>query len=107
MVSVALLVGFVVAPVAAALVYLDANGRNLSRRRRLLWVVGIGAVSFSGFLVPFLFADALHRLYLQEVKPSPVVDSPVEILMVHLVIGFAISIAPLLPYRIGVTQGSG
>lgn len=107
MVSVALCIGLVIAPVAAALVYLDANGRTLSRRRRLLWVVGIGAVSFSGFLIPVLFADALHQSYLQEVKPSPVVDSPLEVSMVHLVIGVTISIASILLYRIGVAQGSG
>lgn len=107
MVFVALHIGFVIAPVAAAIVYLDANRRNVSRCRCLLWVVSIGAVSFSGFLLPFLFTDALHQVYLQQVKPSPVVSSPVEILMVHLVIGFTISVASLLLYRIGVAQGRG
>lgn len=107
MVLVALLIGFVVASVAAAIVYLDVNRQNLARRRCLLWVVSIGAVSFSGFLFPFLFADAFHQVYLQEIKSSPVVSSPAEILMVHLVIGFAASVASILLYRIGVAQGGG
>jgi hypothetical protein len=102
----AALLGLVVAPVVAGLVYVDASRRGRSRRSRLRWALGVGAASFGAVLLPARFGDALVALYLHGLKPAPVVASPLEILMVRLLVGLAFGAAPLAPYWATTRYGS-
>ena len=106
MVWVALLVGPVVALLAAAAVYADATRRLLSRRARLLWTLIVGFGGVCGFLVPYLFAGAFHRLYLRDLKPAPVAVSPFEILALHLAVGTAVCVGLSLVYGVGSRHGA-
>lgn len=105
MVPAALLVGFVVAPLTAGVVYADARRRDVSPRKRLLWTVGTGAVGLAGFLLPHLYDSAFALFYLREVKPHPVTSAPYEMLLVHIVVGTAVSVATVLVYGFGRRVG--
>lgn len=101
MVAIAPFVGLVVAPVAAVVVYVDAARRDLPDPSRLRWALGIGAVSFAGFLLPLFPGDALLRAYLQVVRSRPVVTSPREVVLFHLGVGVAIACGSIVLYALG------
>ena len=101
MVSLALIAGFYVAVGVAGVVFVDATRRQHPPKKRLTWSAGVGAVSFGGFLVPHLYADAFHYVYLQRLKPVPVVSSPSEILMLHLATGVIVSALAVVGYGLG------
>lgn len=71
-------VGSFGALLAAAVVFGDATRRDWSRLERLSWAGSVGAVSFTGFLLPYSFGDVLRRVYLHQLKPEPLVASPYE-----------------------------
>lgn len=89
MVLLALIAGCFVAPCLAGAVYVDATYRERSPRKRLFWAGSVGILSFSGFLLPYLYAGVFHRVYLFGVKSAPVVGSPYEILLLHFAVGIA------------------
>ncbi len=93
-----------VAPVVALAVALHAAS-GASARAALAVGVGVGAVSVSGFAAMHLFGDALVRAYLRLLKPSPVVSSPLELVVVHLVAGFAVAASAVAAYLVGSRSG--
>ena len=102
MVLYAFLLSFIVAPVVSLIVYLDSGRRDLTQRKRLLWVFTVGLLSFCGFLLPHLYESVLNRAYVYSVKAAPIVTSPIEILALHVTIGLAISTASILLYWSGI-----
>ena len=102
MVSISPLVGFLLAPVVAAVVLVDAVGRGWPRRELILWPLAAAGVTFGGFLTPSVFAGVLNPAYLRTVKPAPVVTSPVEILVLHLTVGVAFTAGFVLLYALRV-----
>lgn len=107
MVLVALLVGVLVAPIAAAVAYADATRLGQGARERLAWALAVGSGSFSGFLLAHRFDDALTRVYLHDVKAAPVLTSPYELLALHLTVGVAVSAASVVSYGVAVRFGRG
>lgn len=96
MTLLAFLLGFIVSPLVTLIIYLDTSRRHLSQRKRLLWTGNAGVISFLGFLLPHLFTDLVHRVYLLGIKPMPVVHSPLELLLVHITVGITISVLSLI-----------
>jgi hypothetical protein len=90
------LVGAVVVPVVAVVVYVDATRRDCPRRA--LWTGGVAALSLLGVLLPAVAGDVLHRAYLHWVKPAPVVASPLEMLFVDVAVGLVVTGLALVGY---------
>lgn len=99
MVSAAPLVGFVVVPVAAAVVYAHAGRRGRSERARLVRAGLVGVASLGGFLLSSSPAgDALIRAYLAAVKGALVLTSPYELLVLRVAIGVGATALAVLVY---------
>lgn len=98
---ISILTGLIVAPVASAIVYVDATRLGRRQGTCLLWAGGVGGVSFGGFLFTDRFADVVHRAYLLGVKPDPVVVSPLELLALDVAVGIAVSVASVVLYGLG------
>lgn len=105
MVLVVFLASLLATPLASGLVYRDALQRDVVPRKRLQWTLGVGIVSFSGFLLPHLFEDELNQAYLHGFKSAPLVAVPFELLALHLLIGITISTVSVLLYRLRVRYG--
>lgn len=101
MASIALVVGFLVGPLVAGLVYVDASRRDLRRPTPLLSAGIAGVTSLGGFLLPSPFDEAPYRAYFVAFESAPVVTSPAEVLLVHVSVGGAISAGALLCYGFG------
>lgn len=99
-------VGLFVALAASTGVFLHAIRTDTSRRTALLWAGGVGAISLGGFLFANAFAAAIQRLYLQQVKPVPVVTSPSEAMALLVAVGGGIGVLGLLLYGTARQSGS-
>jgi hypothetical protein len=93
-----ILVSPIVTVVAMGVVYLDAKSRELVPRTRLLWTIGVGLISQSGFLVVFAFDNLFSRAYSLIFGRQMVVHSPYELLIFLFSTGLCISGTAVLIY---------
>mgnify|MGYP000510095984 CR=1 FL=1 len=98
MVRLALLLGSVLAPVVSLVVFLDATRRSVPASNRWRWSILVGLVSLVGFLIPSVFARSFHRLVLTVLHGAPVVVTPMEVLLLDVGFGSAVTIAAVLAY---------
>ncbi|GAA0668414.1 hypothetical protein ACFQDG_12290 [Natronoarchaeum mannanilyticum] len=110
MAAVVSLLGIVLAPVAAGVVYADASRRELSPPIRRLWAGSVGFATVVGFFLPALFEGALHEFYFGVVKSGPVVHTPYELLVLDVSVGLAAGLLAIALYLFGsrtVADGRG
>jgi len=104
----ALLPAFValfVSPVAAALVYADANRRNLSQQYRTIAAAAVGLASFGGFLAAAVFGSGLFSAYYRLVDRPVIAVTPLDLLLSLLLFGLAITALAVLGYGFASRYG--
>ena len=108
--EVLVLGGLLAAPVFSGITYLDASRRNLPSSAYLARVLSVGAISFGGFLVPYVFHEQFQYAYFHLLKPRPIAVSPYEFLAVSLatgaIIGVIATLLALVSNRYSPFQGS-
>ncbi|WP_435348166.1 hypothetical protein [Haloarchaeobius sp. HRN-SO-5] len=101
MASITPLLGLLVAPLFAGLVYIDATRRGLPQPVRLLCAGSVGIASFVGFLQPAPIRNFVEKVYWLGIKSNGVAYSPYEMLVLHISAGVIISLLAALLYILG------
>lgn len=83
------------------IVFGDAHRQALPVRTKVAWTLGVGILSFIGFIAVFSFDSTLYRQYRLLFDQPLVVRSPYELLVWLLTAGTAISALLCLIYAIG------
>jgi len=94
-----------VSPAAAALVYVDASRRALSRRYRTVAAFAVGLASFGGFLAAAVFGSGLFSAFYRLLERPVIAVTPLDLLLSLLCFGLAITALALLGY--GLTSRYG
>lgn len=100
-----LLVSPLVTLLVMGIVYTDTKRRALTLRTRVQWTVGVGFVSFGGYLGAYAFDDVLSRAYSLIFGGPVVVHSPREFLTGLFTVGLMVSVLAVLTYGIGSRFG--
>ncbi|WP_338726782.1 hypothetical protein [Haladaptatus sp. DJG-WS-42] len=80
---------------------MDCTRRAVSLNGRLLRAGSVGALSVTGFLVPYVFSTQLQYLYFQILKPRPIAVSPYEWVAVNLTTGLLLAVLFVFFYVAG------
>jgi len=99
------LIALFITPAAAALVFADASRRGLSHRRRTVWTIGVGLVSFAGFLGAALLDAGVIATYYGLLDRQVAAVTPLELLARIVAFGVAVTVLAVLGYGLASRFG--
>ncbi|NHN64092.1 hypothetical protein G9463_12375 [Haloarcula sp. JP-Z28] len=98
-------VALFVSPAAAALVYVDATRRDLSKRYYTVAAFAVGLASFGGFLAASALGSGLLSASYRLLNQPVIAVTPLDLLLSLLCFGLAVTALAVLGY--GLTSRYG
>jgi len=98
-------VALFVSPAAAALVYVDATRRDLSKRYCTVAAFAVGLASFGGFLAAAVFGSGLFSAFYRLLERPVIAVTPLDLLLSSLLFGLTGTALALLGYGVASRYG--